>query len=39
MSDGKRPRGWEGLALRGEQMGIPDIGPEPPPHKEHPYKH
>jgi putative DNA primase/helicase len=26
MSDGRRPRGWEGLALRGEQMGIPDFG-------------
>ena len=39
MSDGKRPRGWEGLALRGEQMGIPNFGPEPPPHKDYPHTH
>ena len=36
MQDGRRPRGWEGLALLGEQLGLPDVGPEPPPYTEFP---
>jgi len=38
MADGKRPRGWEGIRLRG-RLEMPDVGPEPPPHKEYPYRH
>jgi putative DNA primase/helicase len=36
LQDGRRPRGWEGLGLIGEQMGFPDHGPVPPPHTEYP---
>jgi len=39
MADGTRPRGWEGFALRAEDLGLPDTGPEPPPQKEFPYRH
>jgi hypothetical protein len=37
LTDGTRPRGWEGLALRGVQMKIPNMGPEPPPHTKYPH--
>jgi hypothetical protein len=36
-SDGGRARGWQGLALLGVQMGMPNFGPEPPPHTEYPH--
>jgi putative DNA primase/helicase len=37
MSDGTRPRGWEGLALIGQQYEMPNVGPEPPPHTKYPH--
>ena len=37
LANGKRPRGWEGFVLLDQREM--DLGPEPPPHSEHPFHH